>query len=60
VTVGPFDAEVVHAGIQTLTVQAPVGFAGNPWGVHQPIRVWSNGARARNILTINCYTGISF
>jgi hypothetical protein len=60
VTVGPFDAEVVHAGIQTLTVQAPVGFAGNPWGVHQPIRVWSNGARARNILTINCYSGISF
>jgi hypothetical protein len=60
VTVGPFEAQIVQSGINSLTVQAPEGFAGNPWGVHQPVRVWSNGVRARNVLYINCYTGISF
>ena len=58
VTVGPFQAQIVKSGINCLTVQAPAEFAGNPWGVHQMVRVWSNGARARNALFINCYQGI--
>jgi hypothetical protein len=55
VTVGPLEAQVVKAGVNCLTVQAPAGFAGSPWGVHQMVRVWSNGMRARNALYINCY-----
>jgi hypothetical protein len=58
VMVGPFQAEIVSASINKLTVTAPVGFAGNPWGVNQPIKVWCNGVMARNRLTINCYSPI--
>jgi hypothetical protein len=58
VMIGPFEAEIVSAGIDRLTVVAPAGFAGNPWGVNQSIKVWSNGVLARNRLTVNCYQPI--
>lgn len=60
VTIGPFQAEIREAGVNQITVIAPASFAGNPWGVHQPVKVWVNGVRARNVLTVNCYEGISF
>jgi hypothetical protein len=59
VTIGPFDAQVKQATATSITVQAPEQFNGNPWGVHQPVKVWVNGNPARNWLSVNCYQGIA-
>jgi len=59
VTIGPFEAPVVATSVNSITVQAPEQFMGNPWGVNQPVKVWVNGMAAKNFLTVNCYQGIS-
>lgn len=58
VTIGPFPCQIVSATTRSITVVAPVDFAGNPWGVNQPVKVWINGALAGNRLTVNVYNPI--
>jgi hypothetical protein len=55
VTIGPFDCQIQSATADSITVTAPLGFAGQPWGIHQPVKVWVNGNRAQNALYINIY-----
>jgi len=59
VTIGPFEAPVVASTANSITVQAPEQFLGNPWGVNQPVKVWVNGMPAKNFLTVNCYQGVT-
>ena len=59
VTIGPFTCDIVGATADSITVIAPLGFSGQPWGVHQPVKVWVNGTRALNSLYINVYNQIS-
>ncbi|MDR3615508.1 MAG: IPT/TIG domain-containing protein [Candidatus Obscuribacterales bacterium] len=55
VTIGPFECKIESATVNSITVMAPFGFAGQPWGIHQPVKVWVNGNRAQNALYINIY-----
>ncbi|HEY9682417.1 MAG TPA: IPT/TIG domain-containing protein [Oculatellaceae cyanobacterium] len=55
VTIGPFDCAVTSATVNSVTVSAPAGFAGNPWGVHQPVKVWVRGVRAQGSLFVSIY-----
>ena len=52
VTIGPFPCEIVSATTRSITVTAPLGFSGNPWGVNQPVKVWVNGALSNSRLTV--------
>ncbi len=53
VFVGPLECQVVSVSPTSITVIAPVGFAGEPWGVYQPVKVRVRGMPARNQLTIS-------
>jgi hypothetical protein len=55
VTIGPFTCDIRSATVDSVTVTAPIGFAGAPWGVHQPVKVWVNGVRAQGNLYVNIY-----
>jgi len=53
VWVGPLQCEVVSVSPTSITVVAPVGYGGEPWGFYQPVKVRVNGMPARNQLTIS-------
>jgi hypothetical protein len=58
VTIGPFPAEIISATTRSITVTAPYGFTGSPWGVNQPVKVWVNGALSSTRLTVSVYNTI--
>lgn len=53
VFVGPLECEIVSVSPTEITVIAPVGYAGEPWGFYQPVKVQVRGVPARNNLTIS-------
>ena len=53
VFVGPLQAQIVSVSMTSITCIAPVGFAGEPWGFYQPVKVQVRGMPARNRLTIS-------
>lgn len=53
VFVGPLQCEIVSVSPTEITVVAPVGYAGQPWGFYQPVKVTVRGVPARNQLTIS-------
>lgn len=53
VFVGPLQCEIVSVSPTSITVIAPVGYGGEPWGFYQPVKVKVNGMPARNQLTIS-------
>jgi hypothetical protein len=53
VYVGPLQCEIVSVSPTSITVVAPVGYGGEPWGFYQPVRVRVRGVPARNQLTIS-------
>jgi hypothetical protein len=55
VQVGPFDAKIISATTNSITIEAPPGFAGSPWGMNQPIKVWVNGERAQGNLRVSIF-----
>ncbi|HEY9757156.1 MAG TPA: IPT/TIG domain-containing protein [Oculatellaceae cyanobacterium] len=55
VQIGPFDARILRATTDSIQVVAPGGFAGNPWGMNQPIKVWANGERVQGNLRVSIY-----
>ena len=55
VQVGPFDARIISATASSITIEAPAGFAGSPWGMNQVIKVWVNGDRAEGNLRVSIF-----
>lgn len=53
VFVGPLQCQIVSVSATSITVIAPVGYAGEPWGFYQPVKVRVRGVPARNQLTIS-------
>lgn len=53
VWVGPLQCEIVSVSPTSITVVAPVGYGGEPWGFYQPVKVRVRGMPARNQLTIS-------
>jgi len=53
VWVGPLQCQIVSVSPTSITVVAPVGYAGEPWGFYQPVKVRVRGFQARNQLTIS-------
>ncbi len=53
VFVGPLQCQIVSVSPTEITVVAPVGYAGQPWGFYQPVKVTVRGIPARNQLTIS-------
>ena len=53
VFVGPLECQIVSVSPTEITVVAPVGYAGEPWGFYQPVKVRVRGMPARNQLTIS-------
>lgn len=53
VYVGPLQCQIVSVSPTEITVVAPVGYAGEPWGFYQPVKVQVRGVPARNQLTIS-------
>ncbi len=53
VYVGPLECQIVSVSPTSITVIAPVGYAGEPWGFYQPVKVQVRGMPARNQLTIS-------
>lgn len=53
VFVGPLECQIVSVSPTEITVIAPVGYAGEPWGFYQPVKVQVRGVPARNNLTIS-------
>ncbi|MCC7527987.1 MAG: IPT/TIG domain-containing protein [Candidatus Melainabacteria bacterium] len=53
VNVGPLQCEIVSVSPTSITVIAPVGYGGEPWGFYQPVKVQVRGMPARNQLTIS-------
>lgn len=53
VFVGPLQCQIVSVSPTEITVIAPVGYAGEPWGFYQPVKVQVRGVPARNQLTIS-------
>jgi hypothetical protein len=58
VTIGPFPCDVISATTNSITVTAPLGFTGSPWGINQPVKVWVNGALSNSRLTVSVYNTI--
>jgi hypothetical protein len=53
VYIGPLQAQIVNATTTSITVIAPPAYGGYTWGYYQPVKVWVNGVRVRNQLTIS-------
>ena len=58
VTIGPFTCDVQRCTVDSVTVEAPVGFSGAPWGIHQPVKIWVNGVQARGQLFVSIYNPV--
>lgn len=57
VYIGPLQAQVVNATPTSITVVAPPSYGGYTWGYYQPVKVWINGVKARNQMTISISDG---
>lgn len=57
VYIGPLQAQIVNATATSITVIAPPSYGGYTWGYYQPVKVWVNGTRARNQMTISVSDG---
>ncbi len=50
---GPLKANVTNVTPTAITFTVPNGFAGMPWGFHQPLKLSVNGVKARNTLIMS-------
>jgi IPT/TIG domain len=53
VYIGPVQAQITNATATSISVIAPPAYGGYTWGYYQPVKVWVNGVRVRNQLTIS-------
>ncbi len=58
VTIGPFPCDINSATVNSITVTAPTGFAGSPWGINQPVKVWIGGILSSSRLRVSVYNPI--